>query len=272
MIKICSLDFLNREVFDTDIMSADGKIVCKTNDKVTPDKLLKLYFQELFAEVDLCELERNREKEEQEKFWREEEEKQEKARIEEELKKKAEKKIYAKLEETKPEQELVDEKEIAKQLIFDEDRAKRIQAYATLMAKAIKLPTEKMKELEQVAYYYNVGRSQFNESDLTRKGFKKRQAAASYEMLLNEMNFAPHMAEVAELYLVPYDSKEFKLEKHGGTEVPYQHIVAIADYYEELMSKTSKEEALLKMIQLGGNRFNIFVLHKFVEIMRRSDG
>jgi hypothetical protein len=49
MSKICSLDFLNREEFDLDIISTGGKKLFSKGDKVTPEVLLSLYFKDVLA-------------------------------------------------------------------------------------------------------------------------------------------------------------------------------------------------------------------------------
>lgn len=267
MIKVCSLDFLNRDTFDTEVMSADGKILFGKKDKITPGILLSLYFQEIFTEKDLCELE----KEEiliQEKI--EEERKEKEAYV-------AAAKVPHKTEKIKNEEENTQITEEAPQeqdlpLVFDEERAAKISRYASLMGKAVGLSPDKLKELEQAAFYYDTGKKNLKQSDLAKEDFKKLQAKASYEIMVNEMNLPEQIAEVSHLYLNRYESKDFKLEDKGGEEIPYANIVAIADYYDELTQKAPKEEALLKMLQLGGNKFNVFVLHKFVHIMRNENG
>lgn len=48
MIKICSLDFLNRENFETDVITADGVVLFQSGEEITPSKLLRLYFKEIY--------------------------------------------------------------------------------------------------------------------------------------------------------------------------------------------------------------------------------
>ena len=55
MIKICSLDFLNNELFEADVMTADGRVLFNSDDKVTPDRLLILYFKEIYVKEALKE-------------------------------------------------------------------------------------------------------------------------------------------------------------------------------------------------------------------------
>lgn len=56
MIKICALDLLNRETFETDVLSAEGKILCQKGYKITPQIILKLYFKEIFVNEPLSEI------------------------------------------------------------------------------------------------------------------------------------------------------------------------------------------------------------------------
>ena len=49
MIKVCSLDFLKKEVFDTDIKTSDGFVLFETGEKITPEIILRLYFKEIYV-------------------------------------------------------------------------------------------------------------------------------------------------------------------------------------------------------------------------------
>lgn len=275
MIKICSLDFLNRDVFDTDVMDSGGKVVYRKNDRITPDILLKLYFQEIYVEKDLCKLDEEEEMAlvAQKQAQEEQEAKEAKHyQTSEYMDNSGLKQEKAKYGDSMHADEEAEAQEESNNLVFDEERAARVTKNASVLARAVKMPQDKIEELEKAAYYHNIGRSRLQESDLGKKDFRRKQASLSYGIMLNEMEFPVHVAEVAYFYLDPYVSNDFKLEDLSGMEFPYFHIVAIAAYYEEFLEKYSKEEALLKMIQLGGNKFNIFLLHRFVEIMRKTNG
>lgn len=160
------------------------------------------------------------------------------------------------------------EEEIDKDLKFDETRAKRIANISVKVAKILGFPQKRLDELKEAAYYHNIAISRYKESDMKRKGFRREVALASYGVLLNEMSMPPIIAETAKFCINNYASSSFNLEG----EIPYHQIVAITGYYEDLLDRNySKEKALSKMLQLGGNKFNIFVLHKFIKIMKDSN-
>lgn len=160
------------------------------------------------------------------------------------------------------------EENIDKDLKFDETRAKRIANISVKVAKILGFPQKRLDELKEAAYYHNIAITGYKQSDLKRKGFRREVALASYNILLNEMNMPPIIAETAKFCINNYASSSFNLEG----EIPYHQIVAITSYYEDLLDRNySKEKALGKMLQLGGNKFNIFVLHKFIKIMKDSN-
>lgn len=297
MIKVCSLDFLNRDVFETDIMGKNGTVLFPTGSVITPEILLNLYFKEIYVDDNFFE-----EEEKKDALAKQVEANVDVAtRLEKNLEsttdsKETERKIYsagvsfAGKVDTKSspraaafsasmrgsESDIdndnaaeVEKKEAPAQLEFDEVKAKRVSGYATNLGKSIGIPESELKELEQAAYYYTIGRKMFTTEDLGRPGFKKKQAAASYNILLNEMDFPKKIADVAKDYIEKYEPNNFKLDKPFLTNIPHAHIVAIIDFYDELLSTNlPKNEVLEKMLQLGGSRFNIFVLHKFVSMMR----
>jgi len=376
MIKICSLDFLNKETFETDIMSADGGVVIKADSEVTPELLLKLYFKNIYVneplkeeteivsseelEVSSAPSTLSAEEEETENSEQETEEtetadeneevnlstiqpldnlteeeaegtensepetEETETKIEisaknEEVKpstiqtfdhsteektkdsakgprivdasleeedddkkkgprmakplfgqeelKKEEKPVEAKLETLKIEP--VEENPEEKQLEFDEEQAKKIVDSSLKIGKIIGFSANELKDLEQVAYYSNIGISKFKVKDLKRKEFNKMRIYASYEKLMEDGTVSSDVAEMIKYCANNYESNAFPF----NSKIPYYHIVAITSYYEtSLLQTNSKQETLLKMLQLGGNQFNIFILHKFINMMREANG
>lgn len=368
MIKICSLDFLNREKFGTDVMTADGTVLFRSEEKVTPEIILKLYFKEIYAEESFLKEEpkvavKNIEasvatiskgeetasnlssaetniKEEEEKISSTQPESIDISAVEEEKiissgprsietnVKEEEEKISSgprsvdvsaieketttssgprsvdisaieeekttssgpRVVETKtniPEEDKKENRhlfstestskdtEIEKlnknpeeePLIFDEEQAKRIVEHSIKIGKMLNFSSSEIKELEQVAYYCNIGITKFKKADLSKKSFRKIKAFASYEKLLNEGVVPEEIAEVVKLCANNYESDTFPL----NSKIPYNHIVALTSFYEESLTQNSKQETLLKMLQMGGNQFNIFILHKFIKIMRETN-
>lgn len=172
-------------------------------------------------------------------------------------------------EEEKEEKAPVEENPEEKQLEFDESMAKRIVKSSLDVGKMLELSAEELKELEQVAYYCNIGITNFKKADSRKRGFSKMKFHASYQKLLEEGTIPAEIAEKVKLCANNYESENFPLE----SKIPSYHIVAMISYYEDLLAKNnSKEETLLKMLQMGGNRFNIFILHKFIRMMRELNG
>lgn len=364
MIKICSLDFLNRENFETDVMTADGQILFNSDDKITPGIILKLYFKDIYVdesfleekteaaleniEVSVAAVSNEAElessplngprfvdagdvKEEtvlgprfiDASFIKEEETGSSGPRFvetniveektvssgprsietnpvegktvssgprsiettaEEEKAASSEPSLaeanYIKDDENKKEQKLstknsFEDEEVVipknpedEPLVFDEETAKSIVIHSLKIGKMLKFSDIELKELEQVAYYYNIGITDFKKADLLKKGFRKRKVFASYEKLLNNGVVPEHIAEMVKFCANNYESESFAL----NSKIPYYHIVSLTSFYEEsLAQNNSKQATLFKILQMGGNQFNIFILHKFIKIMRETN-
>lgn len=342
MIKICSLEFLNSELFEADIMSADGNVIFNSDDKVTPELILKLYFKDIYVEdLPLEEdikvnnviepdkelfdggtvsipSEQTEEAEEDDNYVhvksfsasavngsvatsevidgvldkaKSAEETEEalaeanaatdntlNAELPTEEETQASSKTSGKSaskhdappepvkEEIVEEVEEIDPEEVP--LVFDENLAKKIVQNSVKIGKMLGYSQKDLKELEQVAYYCNIGISKFKKKDLGKRNFNKMKAYASYEHLVENETVPPDIAEMVKYCGTKYESEAFPLD----SKIPYYHVVAITSFYEDLlMHGQSKDEVLLKMLQLGGNKFNIFVLHKFIKTMRDSN-
>lgn len=252
MSKVCSLDFLKKEEFDLDIISTGGKKLFSTGDKVTPEILLSLYFKEILAREHVktpeeIELENQKAKQEQA--------------------------TQAAVDLTKVLNSLVESQESGT-LEFDKGHADKIMKLAYKLGMEIGMPEENIAELKQAAYYYKIGVIKLTEADLLEPDFEKKQAEIGYDLLTLEMKFPPQVADVTRMYSMSYDSIEFGLNSKNPMDIPYAHIVGIVDYYDKLINKASlsNEEALKRMLKIGGDKFNIFILHKFINIMRDANG
>lgn len=242
MIKICSLEFLNKEFFDVDVMSKDGTVLFKSGDKISPELLLKLYFKELYSDKEPEEI----------RIPVVEPEEIKEPEILEEL---------PKTEENIP----------ASPLFFDEKKAQRISEYAVKIGELLEFSKEKSEELKKGAFYCKAALGEFSTKDLEDKNFKLKLANASYKIMKEELKLDEQIAETAKLYFKNYESKDLIIENKTLADTPYHHIVAIAECWEEMLSKNyTKEQAIEKMLKLGGNKFNIFVLHKFINMMREE--
>lgn len=255
MSKICSLDFLGKEEFDLDIISTGGKKLFSRGDKVTPEILLSLYFKDVIAREPM-------------KTPEEIEQKNKKAKKQQQI---ADQAFYF-LDLDKSMEELLDNN-LPENLEFDKAHAKEIMQLSQELGEVLGMSDEKIEELKQASYYYKIGRIKLSPSDFSDPDFEKKQADIGYDLLTLEMNLPKQIAEVAKLYSENYNSSAFELKAGNPSDVPYAHIVGIVDYYDRLMKKgsISKEEALKKMLKIGGKKFNVFVLHKFVNTMKNSD-
>lgn len=246
MHKACSLDFINREFFETDILDQDEKVLFKAGEKITPEIILRLYFKDIFIPEN----------------WSQEE-----PQLPPEIAEIPEDVLEVKPDLVYPEEK----KEIDNDgyIIFDEDLAKRTSELSLKIGKLLGYNQEELDDLEQGAYYHNVGITRFKSEDLTNPEITSLQAEAGYDILLNQRKMSEEIALCAKLWAEKYDTGAYKL----GTSVPYHHIVAISRFYDKLLTKKLQKDLILKiMLQCGGNRFNIFVLHKFIKMMRDTNG
>ncbi|MDD3436832.1 MAG: hypothetical protein PHC64_06755 [Candidatus Gastranaerophilales bacterium] len=354
MIKVCSLDYLNKESFDTDIMTMDGRILFNCGNKVTPEILLKLYFKEIYIEEEIIE-EPEKEKSENsegealvfaaartaaaitsatsettakggprraeldfsdnpqdekagprsaepnfdeedeqagprraEMSFNEEDEKAGPRRAEMNFDEEEGEAVSkgprraeinfddASYEKNEKKQQFSEESGSVEikinpeevQLEFDEKLAEKISKRSAQIAKILGFSDNEIKEIEQVAYYINYGIDKFKKKDIAKKNFRSMKAFASYEKLLSQNKVSERIAEMIKFCANNYESTAFPL----NSQIPYYHIVSITSFYEEmLVQDKSKEETLLKMLQMGGNQFNIFVLHKFLRMVREAN-
>lgn len=180
-----------------------------------------------------------------------------------------EKKIYGQQKapepEPEPEPEPINPDEVP--LKFSEAQAKNIVESSLAMGKMLNYSAKELKELEQVAYYSNIGIGKLKQGDINKKSFRKMKAFASYQKLIDEGTVSTDIADIVKYTANEYESDAFPL----ASKIPYHHVVAITGYYEDMLLKgKSKNEILLKMLELGGNHFNVFVLHKFINYMKEK--
>lgn len=153
-------------------------------------------------------------------------------------------------------------------LVFSEDQAKRIADVSVRIGKLLNYSGSELKELEQIAYYYNIGITKFRKADLRKNNFRKLKALAGYQQLIEENKLTEKLADIIKFSTNAYESDSFPL----NSKIPYNHIISITGFYEDMLAQgQSKNTVLLKMLEMGGNHFNIFVLHKFLKIMRDTN-
>ena len=154
-----------------------------------------------------------------------------------------------------------------KELGFDEIRAERMAICAVQIGHLLNLSDKELEELWLAAYYHNIGRIKLKKSDFDAEDFKFKQAQESYDIILAK-KMPEVIAETAKFCIDNYKSSNFNLNK----PVPYSHIVSVVSYWEDLIErKQPREKVLAKMLQIGANKFNPFVLHKFIRIMKETN-
>lgn len=158
-----------------------------------------------------------------------------------------------------------------KWLAFDEEEAKAVQKYALIIADILRLPPERKNEVKQAAYYLKIANPQFKEEEALEPDFVFKRGEASFLHIFKELKLPKKVAEVAKLYFTKYDCNQFDIKKEN-VGFSLTSIVSIASYYNTFLRKTnSKNEAIMKMLRLGGNKFNIYILHKFIYKMRTTN-
>ena len=150
---------------------------------------------------------------------------------------------------------------------FDEEQAQRIVKHSLTLGKVLGYSEFEIKELQDVAYYCNKGITNFKPEQAEKRGFEVQKAMMSAKVA-EEKGLPLQVIEAIKFHTNKYESSSFSFK----SKIPYYHIVAIVYYYERMLKKgTSKGEALDKMLQVGGNKFNVFALHKFIRIMREEN-
>lgn len=157
-----------------------------------------------------------------------------------------------------------------KDMAFDEKTAEIIANNAVKVGQFANLKENQLEELWLTAYYHDIGKTKLNASAIEAKDFKKQVTQASYEILSSKK--VPSRVTEALKFCVncinSYKSNLFKFDE----PMPYCHIISIVSYYQNLLDKKqTKDKALSIMLQHGGNKFNPFILHTFIRIIREEN-
>jgi len=240
MIKAYALDFLNNEFYDKDVISEDGKMLFSAKDPVTSDALLKLYYKNIYVQNPITEnkldTKNNYNKQESTSY-------SESGLIGSNQNKYA----TANFNDVSIMEESIESVGVSNQVLEEsssdckrKDFCNEIIEYSTKIGVLLEFSADEIQELEKLAYYYVI--------DTMGK-----PVPSNMEKLVNRCYNG-------------YKIEEFALIK----KVPYQHIIFIVNYYVETLKQTrSKQKTISKMLQLGSNKFNPFVLHKFLHMMKK---
>lgn len=233
MQKLSSLDFINKEIFDTDVYSKNGKKLVSQGETVTPEILLQLYFKEIYDTVP----------------------------------KMGSAATINIVEQTELPQ--YRRKAKRKKEVFNIEHAKEVAAYSKQMGILMKLNEEEMDMLNKAAYYHDIGATLLSEEDLNTAQWREIADEAAYNYLVDEKKFSADVADIVSKCYLNYDISEFQMKRTPGYRFPLHHIICIADFYAHLSEKVSdKNKKIQTLLKIGYNKFNIYILHKFIFKLR----
>lgn len=239
MRKLFSLDFLNKEKFNADILSHESEKLFSKGDEITPEIILKLYFQDIYKIVEPVVLPDGVDKNS----------------------------ALARMLNEDNENDF-DESGVDR-IPFDAAHAKRVTQYSLELAKILGLRAQEIEKLEVAAYFHDIGKTLFTQEDAAAEDFGQKFTQAGYDYLINVKRVDEPIAHAAKAHLDKCNFLDFSLTPGNPFGIAHQDIIAIANCYDELMNNSpDKETALRRLLRLGGNRFNIFLLHKFIRAMR----
>jgi hypothetical protein len=230
MIKAYALDFLNNEFYDKDVISEDGKMLFSAKDPVTSDALLKLYYKNIYVQNPITENKLDIKNNYYNK----------------QINSNQNKYATANFGNVSMMEEPIEKTEVLGQVLEKsqsgcrKDFCNEIIEYSTKIGVLLEFSADELQELEKLAYYY----------------------------VIDSMGkpIPDNMEKLVSRCYKDYKIEEFALIK----KVPYQHIIFIVNYYVETLERTqSKQKTISKMLYLGTNKFNPFVLHKFLNMIKK---
>lgn len=250
MRQINALELLNKEFFGQTIFSENEEVLYTETQKVTPEIIMKLYFKKIF--VDDTEIKEVVEAE----------------KIDDTdtgsigfIKKQNS-------QETEVENGLKEQKES----IFDEQEAVEVQKYSELMAIDLELSEAEIKNIKLAGYIHNIGDSFLTKEEKEKEDYHETRGKLGYEYTYNKLKYPEAVSRVAREYYKKSDLDNFDLSNKTIKNFPYSHIVTIAAYYVKHKSEyKNKDDALKKMIRIGGKLFNIYLLHRFIRKIREIE-
>lgn len=166
-----------------------------------------------------------------------------------------------------------------------EHHAERLEKLVTAMARAMKIPPQRIADLRLLAQFHDIGKVGvsdtilFKPSPLTPK--QRQEINRHSEIGYRIAQAAPDLAPIADAILKHHewwDGRGYPLGLKGE-EIPLEcRILAIADAFDAMTSerpyrrKLSTEEALQELINCKGTQFDPELVDVFVGLMRHQDG
>lgn len=162
----------------------------------------------------------------------------------------------------------VEESPINLLLNFDQSIADEMAENAVMLAKELHYSDSDIKDIKNAALNCNLGIVHFKEEDLKSRDFEKKKAAISYDLAAKKGTLSARVLETIKCHAKPYNTEDFNLNPN----IPLGDLIHIIVAYSKLKCLgLSKNEVLRKMLEQGGNEYNVFALHKFLRLMREHE-
>ncbi len=288
MEKLYALDLLKKETFDGEVIDKDKNVLYPQDSPITKDIISILYFKECYMvnknipkeEIDIeaineqaqeaIEQVNKVEEEKEEPIVQKQNDAQEDNLVQDGVNSESEGEepqiVQAPQQEIFEEQEEIKEEPQKKEIIFDSSKFDEVHADSVVelsvkIARLLMLKIDDTEIVKKVAYYHDIKNALSDDSD-----------NAVVEYLTQNKDIPEIIAREVVVVHKKFDTSDFFLNKDFRNEFPPSNIVSIANAYVNFALKgKSKEEILLTMLRIGGARYNIFILHKFIDFMRKID-
>lgn len=161
----------------------------------------------------------------------------------------------------------IEEEPINGFLKFNDEIAGKIAEMAVMLANELKYSASDLKDIKNAALNCNIGVIHFKVEDLRNRDFEIRKATSSYDLALKKGSLSLRVLETIKSHARPYKTEEFNL----NPTIPLCDVIHIVTAYNRFETMGMPKDAILmKMLELGGNEYNIFALHKFLRLMREN--
>lgn len=153
-------------------------------------------------------------------------------------------------------------------MVADPAVSKEIEDNVVKLAKLLSMPADIVKDLGIAASICNLGVVNFKMKEMYNRDFEHKKARASYDLAMKKGQYSESVLNIVRDHARHYKTEVFNL----SSKIPACELLHIATVYSKFKYQGfSNEQALMKMLEKGGNEFNIFALHKFLRMMRDND-
>lgn len=166
---------------------------------------------------------------------------------------------------------------------YTSGHSERVRKLALKIAKALRLPKEKIEALDYAGYLHDIGKIGISDAILT-----KRDTLTDYEYKIikkhpmighNILRHAHHLAGACEIIRYEHERYDGNGYPNGlrKKQIPIgARIIAVADAYDAMTTDRpyrramSKEEAIKRLKEESGTQFDPKVVKAFLKIMRKK--